>query len=148
MLRCVRIDTNGTEKQIKLLFEPLRDWIEAPGAWHFKITLIASTQTDVVDQLAGAAMLGEKIGAAAYRHAVDLTNPGAVIDSAGWNRVAEFKRLPFKIEDRNQYGHSILMVAGLRLGSKPIIEADGWLQGGAQCVGIEIILVKTRRLVC
>ena len=112
MLRGACIDTNGTEKQIKLLFEPLRDRIQAAGAWHFKITLVAGAQTDVLDQIVGAAMLGEEIGAAAYRHAVDLPNPGAVIDGAGWNRLTEFKRLPFEIEHRNQYGHSILMVPG------------------------------------
>ena len=147
MLRCARIDTKRTEKQIKVFFEVLCNWIQAPGAGHLKTTLVPGTQTDVVDQLVGAAMLGDEIGPAGHRHAVDLTDSRAIIDGAGWNRFTEFKRLPFKLEDRNQYGHSILLVTGLWLSSESIIEADGWLQRGAQRMGIEIILVKTRRLV-
>src|SRR5271156_2597766 len=83
------------------------DRIEAAGAWHFEVALVGGAQTDVMDMLVGPAMLGEQVGAAAYRHAVQLPDAGAVIDGAGGNGLAEFKRLPFQIEHGNQYGHGI-----------------------------------------
>jgi hypothetical protein len=110
VLRGVSVDTGGAEQQVKVFFEPMRHWIEASGTGHFKITLVAGAQTNVMDQLMGPVILREEISAAAYWHAVYLANPGTVIDGAGGNRLIELKRLPFKLEHRYQYGHGILTV--------------------------------------
>jgi hypothetical protein len=106
----VCIDTDGAEKQIEAFFQVLRHRIKTAGARHFEITLVAGAQTDVVDEIVGAAMLGNEIGAAAHRHPANLLDPGSIIDRAGRDRVTEFKRLPFKIEHRNYDGHGILRI--------------------------------------
>src|SRR5271170_2397738 len=135
------------------------DRIEAAGAWHFEVALVGRAQTDVVNQIVGPAMLGEQVGAAAHRHAVQLPNAGAVIDGAGGNGVAEFKRLPFQIEHGYQYGHGIshsdwMMISAVRCslftaaspvvssGSKVIIDAEVRLQGVSQRMGVDRNLVK------
>jgi hypothetical protein len=86
VLRGVCVDTGGAEKQVKVFFEPMGDRIEAAGAGHFEVALVAGAQTDVLDLIVGPAMLGEQVGAAAHRHAVELPDPGAVIDGAGRER--------------------------------------------------------------
>jgi hypothetical protein len=101
MLRGACVDTAGAEKEVEVFVQAMGDWIEAAGARHFKVALVAGAQTDVVDQVVGAVMLGEKICAAVHRHAVQLPDPGAVIDGAWGNGLAEFNRLPFEIEHGN-----------------------------------------------
>ena len=107
------VDTGRPEKQVKVFFEPMRHRIEASGAGHFEVALVAGAQTDVLDLIVGPAVFGDEVGAAAHRHSVELPNPGAVIDGAGRDGLIEFKWLPFEIEHRNQYGHSTFTVTVL-----------------------------------
>ncbi len=53
MLRGVCIDTGGAEEQVEVLFQPLRYGIQAAGARHFEVTLVARAQTDVLDHDCG-----------------------------------------------------------------------------------------------
>ena len=53
MLRGVCVDTGGAKKQVKLFFQPLRYRIQAAGAGHFEIALVAGAQTDVLDLIVG-----------------------------------------------------------------------------------------------
>jgi hypothetical protein len=110
MLRSLCVYARGPEKQIKMLFQALGDRIKAAGAWHFKVPMVSGAQTDVLDLIVGPAMFGDKVGASAYWHAIQLADAGAVIDGAGGNDLAEFKRLPFQVERSDQYGHGILTV--------------------------------------
>jgi hypothetical protein len=110
VFRGVYIDTGGTEKQVEVFIQAMGDRIEAAGAGHFEVALVGGAQTDVVNMLVGPAMFGEEVRAAAYWHAVQLPDAGAVIDGAGGNGFAELKRLPFQIEHCYQYGHGILTV--------------------------------------
>jgi hypothetical protein len=106
----IYVDAGGTEKQVEVFFEAMGDRIEAAGAGHLEVALVGGAQTDVVDMLMGPAMFGEQVSAAAYWHAAQLPDAGAVIDGAGRNGFAELKRLPFQIEHCYQYGHGILTV--------------------------------------
>jgi hypothetical protein len=110
VFRAVYVDARGAEKQVEVFFEPMGHRIEAAGARHFEVALVGRPQADVMNLVVGPAMLGKEVGATAHRHAVQLPDPGAVIDGAGRNGLAEFKRLPFQIEHGNQYGHGILTV--------------------------------------
>jgi hypothetical protein len=110
VLRGVYVDTGGAEKQVEVFFQAMGDRIEAAGAGHLEVALVGGAQTDVVDMLMAPAMLGEQVGAPAYRHAVQLPDAGAVVDGAGRNGLVKFKRLPFQIEHCYQYGHGILTV--------------------------------------
>jgi hypothetical protein len=110
VFRGVYVDTGGTEKQIEVFFQAMGDRIEAAGAGHLEVALVGGAQTDIVDMLMSPAMLGDEVGSAAYRHAVQLPDAGAVVDGAGRNGLAKLKRLPFQIEHCYQYGHSILTV--------------------------------------
>jgi hypothetical protein len=112
VFRAVYVDTGGAEKQVEVFFQPMGHRIEAAGARHFEVGLVGRAQTNVVNLIVAPAMLGEQVSAAAHRHTVQLTDAGAVIDGAGGNRLAEFKRLPFQIEHGNQYGHGVLTVTG------------------------------------
>ncbi len=161
MFRAVYVDPGGPEKQVEMLIQPMGHRIEAAGAGHLEVALVGRAQANVVNLIVGAAMLGEEVGTAAYRHAVQVPDTGAVIDGTGRNGLAEFKRLPFQIEHGNQYGHGILTVTRwwqerldarrqspvVTSGSKAIIYADVWLQGGSQRVGIDRDLVEIRRFV-
>jgi hypothetical protein len=110
VLRGVCVNTGGPEKQVEVFFQAMSDRIEAAGAGHLEVALVGGAQTDVVDMLVGTAMLGDEVGASAYRHAVQLPDAGAVVDGAGRNGLAKLKRLPFQIEHCYQYGHGILTV--------------------------------------
>jgi hypothetical protein len=102
------VNPGGAEKQVELLVELLGDRIEAPGAGHFEITLEASAETNVLDQLMGTSVLGDQVGAAAHGHGVQLTNAGAIVDGAGRDGLTKFDRLPFQLEHCDQQGHGIL----------------------------------------
>jgi hypothetical protein len=110
VLRGVCVDTGGAKKQVEVFFQPMGDGIEAAGAGHLEVALVGGAQTDVVDMLMCPAMFGEQVSAAAYRHAVQLPDAGAIIDGAGRNGFAKLKRLPFQIEHCYQYGHGFLTV--------------------------------------
>jgi hypothetical protein len=110
VFRSVHVDPGGPEKQIEVFFQAMGDRIETAGAGHFEVALVGRAQTDVVDMLVGPSMFGKQVSAAAYRHAVQLPNAGAVVDGAGRNGLAKLKRLPFQIEHCYQYGHGILTV--------------------------------------
>jgi hypothetical protein len=112
VFRAVYVDTGGAENEVEVFIEAMGHRIKAAGAGHFEVALVGGPQTDVVNLVVGPAMLGKEVGAAAHRHAVQLPDAGAVIDDAGRNGFAEFKRLPFQIEHGNQYGHGILTVTG------------------------------------
>jgi hypothetical protein len=114
VFRGVCVDAGWAENEVEVFIQPMGYGIKAAGARHFEVALIRRPQTDVMNQIMGAAVLGEEVGATAHRHAVQLPDPGPIIDGAGRNGLAELKRLPFQIENGNQYGHGILTVTRRR----------------------------------
>jgi hypothetical protein len=83
MLGSFAIRPGRSKKQVELPGKRMFDGIEAAGAEDLKAARVGGADPDVVDQLPGAAMLDEQVGAALNSERIELLNTESIVDTAG-----------------------------------------------------------------
>ena len=81
---------------------------------HLEAPSELRSQTNIMNLLAGCAMLGNQVGGAAHRQPLDLANSVAIVDRPAGDRQVKLKRLSFEIENSNQHGVTSSNIRGLR----------------------------------
>jgi hypothetical protein len=80
------ICVSGAEDQVEVAFEGLRDGIEAAGAELLEVAFVVRADTDVLDEIAGSALLDQQVGASGDLERTALGDVRSVVNGASGER--------------------------------------------------------------
>jgi hypothetical protein len=94
----------GAEDEVKLLVEGLLDGFDAAGAGGLKDADVPGAEADVVDDLFGAAVLGDEVGLAFDGQGAFLVDDLAEVDGSGGEGLVDPEGFIKKLEGGDKHG--------------------------------------------
>jgi hypothetical protein len=73
------VDPGGTEQQVELALNVLRNRVDTPGTEHLEVAGIFGTETDIVHNLARATMLRQQLRPAVYGQSTHLADIRSIV---------------------------------------------------------------------
>ena len=94
----------GRKIEIHLVLDRMPHGVQAACAKYLEASLKLHAQTNVLDNLAPAAMFEHKLRPALRPQAIDLAHLVSIVDRPIVDRLFEFKWFPLEIEHANEHG--------------------------------------------